>query len=164
MTAPRGYAIARLEGVELGPEIAEYIGRIEETMTPFGGRFLVHGGRLVPVEGAWGGDLVMLEFPDLARAEEWYRSPGYQAILPLRTGHAASTVVLVEGVSDGHHASDKLARLFSGWRPALRALSRARRGRRPPIRRARPDTAPGGRGAVGRSGSRPTAPCPRRPT
>ncbi|WP_327268891.1 DUF1330 domain-containing protein [Streptomyces sp. NBC_01218] len=112
MTAPRGYAIARLEGVELGPEIAEYIGRIEETMTPFGGRFLVHGGRLVPVEGAWGGDLVMLEFPDLARAEEWYRSPGYQAILPLRTGHAASTVVLVEGVSDGHHASDKLAQLF----------------------------------------------------
>lgn len=111
MTA-RAYAIGLLENVEAGPEIAEYIERIEATMTPYGGRFLVHGGRLVGREGTWSGDIVLLEFPDLAGAQEWYESPDYQAILPLRTEHSTSRVALVEGVPDGYHAADKIRQLF----------------------------------------------------
>ncbi|MFE0700923.1 DUF1330 domain-containing protein [Streptomyces sp. NPDC058872] len=112
MTAPRAYVIGYLKDVELGPEIAEYIERIEATMTPYGGRFLVHGGQLVVHEGAWDGDIVMLEFPDVASAQEWYESPDYQAILPLRTAHSTSMVALVEGVHDGYRAVDKVSQLF----------------------------------------------------
>lgn len=112
MTAPRAYAIGYLEDVEVGPEIVDYIARIEATMAPYGGRFLVHGGQLLGREGTWGGDVVILEFPDLARAEEWYESPGYQAILPLRTEHSTSMVALVEGVPEGYRAADKIGRLF----------------------------------------------------
>lgn len=108
MTAPRAYVIGYLEDVEVGPEIAEYIERIEDTMAPYGGRFLVHGGQLVGPEGTWDGDIVMLEFPNLASAQEWYKSPDYQAILPLRTAHSTSMVALVEGVPDGHRAVDKI--------------------------------------------------------
>lgn len=112
MAGPRAYVIGYLEQVELGPQIAEYIERIEATMAPYGGRFLVHGGRLVPHEGDWDGDIVMLEFPDLASAQEWYESPGYQAILPLRTEYSTSTVAAVEGVPDGYRAAAKIRQLF----------------------------------------------------
>lgn len=112
MTAPRAYMIAYLQDVELGPEIAEYIERIDATMTPYGGRFLVHGGQLVGYEGTWDGDIVLLEFPDRVSAEEWYRSADYQAILPLRTEHSTSVVALVEGVPDGHRGIDKIPQLF----------------------------------------------------
>ncbi|MER5603287.1 DUF1330 domain-containing protein [Streptomyces sp. NPDC002265] len=47
LTAPRGYAIGYPEDVDTCPEIAEYLKRIEATMASYGGRFLVHGGRLV---------------------------------------------------------------------------------------------------------------------
>ncbi|WP_062217175.1 DUF1330 domain-containing protein [Streptomyces sp. NBRC 109706] len=110
MRAPRAYAIGYLKDAEVGPEIAEYIRRIEATMAPYGGRYLVHGGQLIGHEGTWDGDIVILEFPDLARAQEWYGSPAYQAILPLRTEHSTSMVALVEGVPDGHRAIDKLSR------------------------------------------------------
>ncbi|MGW7352621.1 DUF1330 domain-containing protein [Streptomyces sp. NPDC054784] len=110
--APRGYALGLLRDVEPDEEIAEYMERIEATMAPYGGRFLVHGGRLVGCEGEWDGDVVLLEFPDLAGARAWYDSPEYQAILPLRTGHATSKVALVEGVPDGHRAADKVPLLF----------------------------------------------------
>ncbi|MEU2772175.1 DUF1330 domain-containing protein [Streptomyces sp. NPDC007162] len=112
MTAPRGYVVGYLQDVDLGPEIAEYIERIEATMAPYGGRFLVHGGRLVEHEGTWNGDIVILEFPDPARAQEWYESPDYQAILPLRTEHATSMVALVAGVPDDYRASGKIPQLF----------------------------------------------------
>lgn len=112
MTPPRAYVIAYLRDVEVGPEIAEYIERIGATMAPYGGRFLVHGGQLVALEGTWDGDVVMLEFPDLASAQEWFESPDYQAILPLRTEHSTSMVALVEGVPDGYRAVDKIPQLF----------------------------------------------------
>jgi hypothetical protein len=37
------YAIAHVQSVTPGPEIAEYLLRIDATLAPFQGRFLVHG-------------------------------------------------------------------------------------------------------------------------
>ncbi|MGW2823072.1 DUF1330 domain-containing protein [Streptomyces sp. NPDC001443] len=104
--------IGYLDNVDICPETVEYLERIETTMAPYGGRFLVHGGRLVVHEGTWNGGIVTLEFSDPARAQERYESPGYQAILPLRTEHATSRVALVEGVPDSYRASDKIRQPF----------------------------------------------------
>ncbi|UMG93931.1 DUF1330 domain-containing protein [Nocardioides sp. TF02-7] len=106
------YAICYLRDVDLGDEIVEYIDRIDETLAPYGARWLVHGGRLTPIEGDWDGDVVIIEFPDTATAQAWYDSPGYQAILPLRTEHSRSVTALVEGVPEGYRAVDKLAQLL----------------------------------------------------
>lgn len=103
------YAVAYLEQVNMGPAIVEYLQRIDATIGPFGGRFLVHGGPYQVLEGAPQGDIVVLEFPDMARAQRWYASPGYRAILPLRTANSRSTVVLVPGVPADHKATDILA-------------------------------------------------------
>ena len=109
---PKAYAIAYLRDVDFGEEIIDYIQRIDETMAPYGGRFLVHGGELTPAEGTWDGDLVIIEFPDSSSARAWYDSPGYQAILPLRTEHSHSIACIVEGVAPGYRAVDKLAALM----------------------------------------------------
>jgi uncharacterized protein (DUF1330 family) len=40
----KGYAIGILHDIDLGPPIVEYLERIDSTLAPYGGRFLVHGG------------------------------------------------------------------------------------------------------------------------
>lgn len=105
------YAIAHLRDVTLNAEIADYIRLIDETLTPFGGRFLIHGVTPEVMEGPWEGDLVVIAFPDLAAAHGWYASPAYQAILPLRTRNSRSAAIIVEGVPESYRATDFLAKL-----------------------------------------------------
>uniref|UniRef100_UPI0013D2A90B DUF1330 domain-containing protein n=1 Tax=Klebsiella aerogenes TaxID=548 RepID=UPI0013D2A90B len=47
------YAIARLHNVRMGREIVEYLQRIDATLAPFGGRFIIHGGQVELLEGQW---------------------------------------------------------------------------------------------------------------
>ena len=103
------YAVAHLRNVNMGPAIAEYLQRIDATLEPFAGRFLIHGAEAEVLEGTWPGHLISIEFPDLARARAWYSSAAYQQILPLRTNNSEGDVVLVEGVAEGHRATDVLA-------------------------------------------------------
>jgi uncharacterized protein (DUF1330 family) len=107
------YAIAYLREVNVADDIVDYLQRIDETLAPYGGRFLVHGGKIVPAEGTWDGDLVVISFPDLSRATEWYASADYQAILPLRTANSSSIAAIVEGVPTGYRAVDGLADLLA---------------------------------------------------
>ena len=110
MSAP-AYAVAYLREVDLGPAIATYLARIDATLAPYGGRFLVHGGPIEAVEGSWPGDVVIIAFPDAASARAWYDSPAYQEILPLRTEHSRSAAALLTGVPPGYRAVDKLTAL-----------------------------------------------------
>jgi uncharacterized protein (DUF1330 family) len=65
-----------------------------------GGRFIVRGGELAVLEGDWQPKrLVLLEFPDLDAAKQFYESPEYQAAKRLREGAAALRMVAVEGVA-----------------------------------------------------------------
>jgi uncharacterized protein (DUF1330 family) len=92
------YAVAHMRQVTMGPAIVEYLERIDATLVPFGGRFLVHGGDVEVVEGTWPGNLIVIEFPGRAAAHDWYRSAAYQEILTLRTDNSHSDVILIEGV------------------------------------------------------------------
>jgi uncharacterized protein (DUF1330 family) len=68
----------------------------------------VHGGDVEVVEGTWPGYLIAIEFPGRAAAHDWYRSAAYQEILNLRTENSHSDVILVDGVDNGHRATDVL--------------------------------------------------------
>lgn len=105
------YAIAHLHSVTMGPDIAEYLERIDATLAPFQGRFLIHGARAEAMEGEWTADVIVIEFPDRAAAHGWYESPAYQAILPLRLNNATGVAFLVDGVAPGHSAAGLLAAL-----------------------------------------------------
>ncbi|HYF60257.1 MAG TPA: DUF1330 domain-containing protein [Burkholderiaceae bacterium] len=102
------YAIAHLRSIDFNEDIAEYLRRIDATLPPFGGRFLVHGRRPIPLEGEFEGDLVIVAFDSLERARAWYASPAYQAILPLRTRNARGETFLVEGVPPDYRAAGLL--------------------------------------------------------
>jgi uncharacterized protein (DUF1330 family) len=102
------YAVARLHDVAMGPEIVAYLQKIDETLAPFGGRFLIHGGPVEQLEGSWAGDLIVVEFPDKDSARAWYASPAYRDILPLRTENSKGDVILAEGVPHDHRATDIL--------------------------------------------------------
>ena len=49
------------------------------------------------MEGAWSGSVVLLEFPDMAAARDWYDSPAYREARELRWQAADFRVLLVEG-------------------------------------------------------------------
>ncbi|QNS04443.1 DUF1330 domain-containing protein [Streptomyces xanthii] len=99
------YAIAVLRPTPpVHPEVLEYIERVQSTFEPYGGRFLSHGRTGEWKEGERLGDVVIVEFPDLERAQAWYASPAYQEILPLRTAHIPGELVIVEGVPAGYDA------------------------------------------------------------
>ena len=102
------YAIARLEHVAMGPDIVAYLERIDATLAPYEGRFVVHGGAFDRLEGDWAGDVVIIAFPDRAHARAWYDSPAYRAILPLRTANSTADVILIDGVDAEHRATDIL--------------------------------------------------------
>ena len=102
------YAVGVLQKVRMGPPIVEYLEKIDDTLRPFDGRFIIHGGEQDVREGASPGTLIVIEFPDREAAEGWYRSDAYQAILPLRTENSDSNVFFVEGVGRDHLATDVL--------------------------------------------------------
>ncbi|MDJ0342148.1 DUF1330 domain-containing protein [Streptomyces sp. H10-C2] len=106
------YAVAYVRKVvNPSPEIAEYLRRVSDTMDPFGGRFLVHDGEREVLEGTWPGGLIIIEFPDRAKARAWYDSEAYRAILPFRTDHIEMDVIFADGVPEGYRASEALAKL-----------------------------------------------------
>lgn len=102
------YAVALIRETRFNDEIAEYLRRIDETLTPYCGKYLVHGGPYQPLEGAWSGDLVVIEFPSMEQAQAWYHSDAYESIRSLRTGNTEGDVLLVQGVAEGHKGADIL--------------------------------------------------------
>ncbi|MEV4756507.1 DUF1330 domain-containing protein [Micromonospora sp. NPDC049559] len=105
------YALAHLRKAPPHPEVLEYLERIETTLAPFGGRFIVHGGTVDVLEGDWPGDVVIIEFPDLAAARAWYASDDYQEIKHLRTRHIPGEVILVDGVEPDHDSARMAAEI-----------------------------------------------------
>jgi uncharacterized protein (DUF1330 family) len=113
MNAPRGYAVGHLHSVELGPEIRQYMETIEATFEPFGGEWIVHGTQPEVLEGPWSADLVIIGFPSLNAARNWYASKAYQEILELRTEHSDAQVLLLQGVPEGYRAADTITKLIA---------------------------------------------------
>jgi uncharacterized protein (DUF1330 family) len=66
-----------------------------------GGQFVVRGGELAVLEGDWNPSrLVVLEFPDLQAAKDWYVSDEYEAAKKLREGAANLRMVAVQGLDE----------------------------------------------------------------
>ena len=158
--AMTAYALAHLRTPQINDEVLEYIERIQGTMDPYGGRFLVHGATVEVREGDWPGTVVILEFPDVDTARAWYESPAYQQILPLRTAHIDGDTIIVDGVAPAYSAAHTAAVL----------TGRARPRRRPDVGHQREDRpCPGPSQSNSRRPSSPFAsacsyPCPSTPT
>ena len=64
-----------------------------------GGRFLARGGAISVLEGSWDPKrVVVIEFPSVEKAREWYESEDYAVARTVRQGAGEWRIVLVEGV------------------------------------------------------------------
>jgi uncharacterized protein (DUF1330 family) len=76
----------------------EYRKQVPATLTPFGGKFVVRGGKVTVHEGEWPHPrTVVIEFPSRAQAEGWYKSDAYQKIIQLRLKSSVGNFVIADG-------------------------------------------------------------------
>ena len=77
----------------------EYKKLVPETIAAFGGKYLARGGRLEMLEGGWDPErIVILEFPTLERAKEWWASEDYRQPKAMRQQCATTRMIVVESV------------------------------------------------------------------
>ncbi|MFB8381162.1 DUF1330 domain-containing protein [Streptomyces rubiginosohelvolus] len=105
------YGFAHLRKRRHHHDILEYLNRIQATLDPFHGRFVVHGPPAEVVEGTWPGSMVLIEFPDLQTARAWYDSPAYQDIKRLRTDHIEGDLLLIDGVGPFYDPRERAAKI-----------------------------------------------------
>ena len=76
-----------------------YRALVPATVAAYGGKFVVRGGACETLEGSWRPQrVVVLEFPSVARAKEWWSSPEYREAKALRQRTARTEMIVVEGV------------------------------------------------------------------
>ena len=77
----------------------EYKSLAAPSVTKYGGRYLVRGPAPERLEGDWDVKrLVLLEFPSVDDARQWWNSPEYAAAKAKRQGCATGDFVLLQGV------------------------------------------------------------------
>jgi uncharacterized protein (DUF1330 family) len=82
------------------PGLEPYVAAVSDTIAQHGGRYLVRGATANPrlIEGGPEPKvIVILEFPDAASFDRWYKSPEYQKILPYRLQNSKGRLFTLEG-------------------------------------------------------------------
>ncbi len=70
------------------------------SIIPYGGKFIVRGGKTESLEGDWNfGRIVVLEFPDTDQAKSWWNSSEYTPAKKIRQNSATTNMILVEGIT-----------------------------------------------------------------
>ena len=92
------YMIADLD-VKNPAGIENYRAKVGDTITKYGGKFIVRGGAHEVLEGTWRPTrLVVLEFPSMDALKRWYDSPDYRPLIAERKAAAATDIVIVDGL------------------------------------------------------------------
>ena len=72
-----------------------------KTIAQYGGRYLVRGGEVQTLEGAWNPrDIIIVEFRSMEQARAWYQSPEYASALEVRDVALKRNLILVDGYRD----------------------------------------------------------------
>lgn len=77
----------------------EFMRRVKPALDEAGGRYLARGGIHTVYEGDWKPRrIVILEFPSIAKWEEFYTGPVYQGLKEIRDECSSARLVSVEGI------------------------------------------------------------------
>ena len=70
------------------------------SVSAFGGKFVVRGGKAETIEGDWEpGRIVILEFADIETAHKWWNSDIYTTAKKIRQRSAITKMIFVEGIA-----------------------------------------------------------------
>ena len=77
----------------------EYKQLAPPAIAAYGGRYLVRGGEVETLEGAWSPKrFVIVEFPSVAQAKAWWDSSEYEEAKALRQACARTEMIVVAGL------------------------------------------------------------------
>ncbi len=80
-------------------KMENYRSRVLDNVEKHGGRYLVVGGKFKVWEGDWQPTFpVIIEFPSLEQAQEWYDSEDYAELKALRLAATVSNAVAIQGM------------------------------------------------------------------
>lgn len=101
-STPRAYVITEVDVTGDAEAFRrDYAAHAAATTVPFGGRYLVRGGRTVSLEGdPPKGRIVVSVFDSVEQAQAWRNSPEYVRIAAVRLREATSRQYIVEGLPE----------------------------------------------------------------
>jgi uncharacterized protein (DUF1330 family) len=77
----------------------EYAERVRPILNQYGGRWVAIEAQHVTRAGAWPYvRTVLVEFPSIERVQQWYDSPEYREIIPLRQRAIDANIVMVRSL------------------------------------------------------------------
>ena len=95
------FLVSEVESIDL-TGIQKYGEKVPETLAPFNGHYhfvIGAGAKIQALEGEPPKGMVVIAFDNTEKAREWYDSPAYQAIKPIRLGASKGRMFIVQGVS-----------------------------------------------------------------
>ncbi len=93
------YVVVEID-VKDAQRYADYKTMVPASLEAYGGKFLVRGGTVESLEGAWEPSrFVILEFDSMERAKRWWDSDEYREARDLRQATADTRMIVVEGCS-----------------------------------------------------------------
>lgn len=95
------YVIAHID-VKDPVKYEDYKAMSPISIQKFGGRFIVRGAQAEVLEGTWQPKrLVLLEFPSVEAAKQWWASEEYAPAKALRQATSTGDMVVLEGFDPG---------------------------------------------------------------
>ena len=95
---PPGYVIAEVSVTD-SATMQKYGEKVPETLADFNHHYVVRSSKTHSLEGEPPNGFVVIAFDSVEKAREWYDSPAYAAIRPIRQRAAKSRIFIVEGLA-----------------------------------------------------------------
>ena len=99
--APPAYYVGNVQEVKDAEAYRAYAGKVPDTLAPFGGTFIVRGAEPVILDASNKppGYIVVIRFPSMKNLRDWWNSPVYSSIRPIRERLTTGQNYAVEGVA-----------------------------------------------------------------
>ncbi len=98
---PLAYAITEVEIIDQ-TAFNEFSPKVPATMAPFGGKYLVRGGKVaaLPGEGEPPKRVIVSVFDSMEKAQAWRDSAAWKDLTPLRVKAVKTRAYIVEGITN----------------------------------------------------------------
>ena len=83
----------------IDPDVyGEFVERVPAVVEQYGGRYLARSNEVSTMVGDWQPErIVLIEFESIEQVQDFFTSPEYLALVPLREQSATSRAIIVEG-------------------------------------------------------------------
>ena len=79
----------------------EYIQLAPPSIALYSGKYIARGGKTITLEGNWEPErMVILSFPSVKKAQDWWHSEEYASAKAIRHQTATTKMIILEGLAE----------------------------------------------------------------